>query len=947
MKALKIFGIFMLIIIALVVISMFVIPQFYKDRIAKIVKTEINKQVKAKVDFVEFDLSLFRSFPDFSFGLHDISVINQLSDTLMTSDDIIVTMGLFSVLKDESIIIKSISIDRPGLFLKINSKGEENWNIIKETDPTLAEESDDADGYRLLLNSVLINEANIYYRDLESGIDVELKSLNASLKGSLEADRTDLKLKMNSDDFNVIYDGVAYMRHTALGFDAVIDANLKDEIYNLKNNTLSLNGLRINFEGSMAFVNDNINLMLVYNAPDNSFRQLLSLIPEIYKDGYDEMLTSGQFNMDGHIKGVYSNNNIPDFKLHMHAEEAEISYPNMPANVSDINFDLLVENEGNDLDNTIVKLDKLSGKLGEEMIRLSMQLLHPISDPYLDLKASAEFTFENLKNVFPQQSLQNLTGGIIADITLKGRLSSIEKKEYQNFRAMGSLVCDRISFDVDENYAILLKRAQFNFSPAQIDIIGFDSEIGGYSLLVDGKINNYLGYFLRDEMFESQISLRSETLNINQLLEPWSASDSDAGSGQIDNHVIYIPENIDVLVSITADSLFYDQLSFSDFNSTIHINGGKIEFEEFGSSFLGGLIEMNGYYVATASVKPHIDMRLKLMDLGVSSAYQYLSLFEKFVPIAERAKGIFDASVNLNMDLDQDMNPVWSSILGNGDFISDDIELNATEIFSRISKVLNVDAFKNPSTGPIDLSFNIMDGKIYNKPFNIMMDDIQMEVLGWTGLNQQIDYNLTLDIPVKLLGNDASKVIDQYAKEIGKLGFDLGDVKSIKPVLKVDGLASDPQVTLVSLGKLTDNNIKDIAKDKIEKVVDDYLEKANKEAERILAEAQKESDSIIAAAQKRVDKVMQLANQTVNNIKSESQKQADQLVKEAAKQGALAELAAKKAAEELLKSANKEAGEALSLARQESDQIMENARKQADATMQRAMEKSDMIRKNN
>ena len=106
-------------------------------------------------------------------------------------------------------------------------------------------------------------------------------------------------------------------------------------------------------------------------------------------------------------------------------------------------------------------------------------------------------------------------------------------------------------------------------------------------------------------------------------------------------------------------------------------------------------------------------MRLKLMDLGVGNAYQYLSLFEKFTPIAEKAKGIFDASINLNMELDQEMNPVWSSILGNGDFISEDIELSATELFSRISKVLKIDAFENPSTGPIDLSFKLLDGKIF------------------------------------------------------------------------------------------------------------------------------------------------------------------------------------------------------------------------------------------
>ena len=74
----------------------------------------------------------------------------------------------------------------------------------------------------------------------------------------------------------------------------------------LKTIRFILNGLRIDFEGSVAYVGDDINMMLVYSAPDNSFKQLLSLIPVVYNDGYEKLVTSGQFNMDGHIKGIYS-----------------------------------------------------------------------------------------------------------------------------------------------------------------------------------------------------------------------------------------------------------------------------------------------------------------------------------------------------------------------------------------------------------------------------------------------------------------------------------------------------------------------------------------------------------------------------------------------------------------------------------------------------------------
>jgi len=944
MKALKIFGIFMLIVMALVVISMFVIPHFYKDKIAKIVKTEINKQLTAEADFGKIDLSLFRSFPNFSLGLHDVSVTNLPSDTLMTSDGIYLTVGLFSVLKGDAIEIKSLRFDNPLLNLRINPQGDDNWDVFKESETTESEDTDN-DVMEFLLNKVLLDAAKIHFTDKESGFELLIDGLNAFVKGKFSEDRTNLELNIGSGDLTVFYEEIPYLQNIALRFDAMIDANLTDEIYNLKNNTLYLNDLQINFEGSVAFVNDDINLMLVYNTPENSFKQLLSLIPIVYLDGYDKMLTRGQFDLNGYVKGIYSESAFPDFKIEMFATNTEISYPDMPTPVNNIDFSLLIENQGDNLDNTIIRLDNLSANIGKDKLQIKFQLMHPISDPNIDLKATAGIIFENLKNVFPQEYFKELTGEVIADIRLKGSLSSIEKGDYKNFLAMGSLVCNDITYQVKDGYLLFLKHAQFNFSPSQIDIIGFDSKIGGQDILVDGRFNNYLGYFLKDEIFQGKLNMRTTTLDINQLLEPWTATDSGAGSGENSESVIYIPENIDVLVSLTADSVSFDKLAFNNFDSKIHVHDGKIEFEDFNSTFLGGLIHLNGYYEATSDVNPHVDLNLKLMDMRVSTAYQKMSLFSKFTPIAEKAAGIFDASLNLNLDLDENMNPVWSSILGNGNFASDDIELMANEIFSRISDVLKIDLFENPSTGPIDLSFKLMDGKIFHKPFTVTLNDIQMEIGGWTGFDQHIDYNLAMNIPVKLLGNNVSKVMEHYANEIGKLGLKLGDIQTLKPVLKVDGLVTSPNVTLVSLGNITGSNIKDIVKDKVDEVIDGYLEEANKEADRILAEAQREADSIIAAAQQQVGNVMKLANQTISNLKNEVQKQSEQLVKEAAKQGPLAELAANKAAKELLKRADVEADKTLLKAQQESDKIMENARKQSEATMQRALKKADIIRK--
>ena len=75
--------------ITFLVLILFLIaaPFLFKDKIVSLVKEETNKSLNAKVDFGEFDLSLFSSFPDFRFKINNVSVvgINEFKDDTLAS----------------------------------------------------------------------------------------------------------------------------------------------------------------------------------------------------------------------------------------------------------------------------------------------------------------------------------------------------------------------------------------------------------------------------------------------------------------------------------------------------------------------------------------------------------------------------------------------------------------------------------------------------------------------------------------------------------------------------------------------------------------------------------------------------------------------------------------------------------------------------------------------
>src|SRR4051812_31353096 len=68
--------------LAILILLLILLPIIFKGRIIAIVKEQANKNLNAKVNFGDFDVSLITSFPDFRFKMDKLSVIgiNEFKD---------------------------------------------------------------------------------------------------------------------------------------------------------------------------------------------------------------------------------------------------------------------------------------------------------------------------------------------------------------------------------------------------------------------------------------------------------------------------------------------------------------------------------------------------------------------------------------------------------------------------------------------------------------------------------------------------------------------------------------------------------------------------------------------------------------------------------------------------------------------------------------------------
>ncbi|HJX72080.1 MAG TPA: AsmA family protein, partial [Bacteroidales bacterium] len=481
----KFFKILIIIILILIVVII-VTPVFFKGKILQVAKQQINKNVNAKVEFSNLNLSFIRNFPNASVVLKNVSVVgidDFASDTLLSLKSFDIRLDVMSAIKMENINIKGILIDNPVVFARVLKDGKANWDIAKATEEVEEEVDTTVSEFttKISLKKLEIRDARIKYSDESSNLFAGLDHFNFLLKGDLAQDFTSLSIQSASEAVNLIMDGIRYVKDAALVMNINLDADLKNSIFILKENELALNDLSLGFNGSVEMPNDSdIVADVNFATRTTDFKSLLSMVPAIYMQDFEDVETSGNLGLNGSIKGVYNagRNMLPDAMLQIKVQNAMFKYPDLPKSADNIQIDVDLFYDGAETDNSRINVNQFHVDLGGNPVDLLMNIKTPVSDMNLNGIIRANIDLATLSDVIPLEDI-TLQGKIISDIDFMGYMSYIEKEEYEKFKADGNLeISDFIFNSPDLPKAFKINESSVLFSPKYVQVSSFDAEIG-------------------------------------------------------------------------------------------------------------------------------------------------------------------------------------------------------------------------------------------------------------------------------------------------------------------------------------------------------------------------------------------------------------------------------------------------------------------------------------
>lgn len=912
-RILKWTGISLLLIIILLIAA----PFIFKDKIIAIVKEQANANLNAKVDFGEFDLSLISSFPDFRFEINKVSIIGVdefKDDTLAYIEKLRTDINLKSVLSGGTYQINSIVIDKARLLTKILKNGKANWDIAKASSDTAVVETADTSKFAMKLKEFKITQSYLVYDDLEGDMYAKMENFNYALKGDFTQDNFVLSNLLDIAKLTYNMEGVNYLNEVRASAKVDIDMDMPKFKFTFKENEFTLNDLALGMDGFIAMPDTNIDMDLSFKAKQTEFKAILSLIPSVYSKDFASVKTSGKLKLDGYAKGRYNASQMPAFGVDLSIMDAMFKYPSLPKSVNNINVNVKVLNPDGNMDHTTIDVNKFHIEMAGNPIDLSAHVKTPISDPGIIASLKGKINLESVKEFVPLDKGDNLSGTIKSDISLAGNMSAIDKKEYDKFKASGSLEIDKMNYKTTTlPYEVIINSMKLNFTTQYVELAVFDVLMGKTDLQAKGKIENFMQYMFKDDLIKGTFSVNSKFMDLNELMGP---DDTTAVAADTAATMAFeVPGNIDFNLDAKFDKVLYTNLVLENMVGNIVIRNQKLDMTNLRMNTMGGALVVNGYYETTNIKKPTTSLNLKIDNFDIQNTFNSFNTIQKLAPVGQYAKGIFSASLeNFNVGLNDKMEPDMNTIAANGVFKTNKVNVGGFPPFMKLGDALKIEQLKNMDVSDLNLKYFIKDGRLNLEPFTTKINQINTNISGSTGIDQTIDYKWKMEIPRAMFGSAANSALTGL---LGQANAAAGTNVSMGEKINVNvgfgGTVMKPTVK---------TSMKDEGKTAVATVttqaVNAGIDKAAEEAKKILEDAQAQVDKIKAETQTLVDKT-----------KQEGYAQADALVEQAT--NPIAKMAAKKAAEVAKKEADKKAQKILDESDVRCKKILDDAKVRADA----------------
>lgn len=425
LKIAKYLGITFAVILAL----LFLTPIIFADKIKEQIKKTANEKLSAELNYSDVSLSFFHHFPSLTLTLNDLSLNGSApykNEKFVTAKEISFGINVSSLIFKKEVEIDEILLTDSFINIKVNKKGEANYNIYKSSAHSTNQDQDNSDA-AIKLEKIQIINSKIIYDDQSTQVYFDAFGFDYIGKGDLNKAVFDLYSKAKIEKLNIVYGGEPYLMNKKVDADLITKVNINSLSFYFQQNNLKINQMLVDFRGNFDILKDGYNMDLIVESKNSDLYDIFTALPPAYITWLSKAELKGNTNLSVTLKGKYSvaQNISPDLNLNLKIENGFVNYNKSPFPISNLNLDIKTKVPSLNPELLIVDAQNLSLNINEDYLK-SKAYIKGMSTPDIKADLKAKIDLEKITKAIGIPDIE-IKGSLIGDLNTDGKFDQAKR----------------------------------------------------------------------------------------------------------------------------------------------------------------------------------------------------------------------------------------------------------------------------------------------------------------------------------------------------------------------------------------------------------------------------------------------------------------------------------------------------------------------------------------
>lgn len=752
-----------------------------KDQLVPLVLSEINQRMKIRIHIEDANINFLRTFPHASVTLinttgfaHPDCQLNDfkdnVSDTLFHFHRIDLRFNIRELLQ-QRYVMNQISLMQGSIQLLTDQQGLVNYQLFET-------QNEEQASFELDIRQFHLRDIHLHLHNLQQRLLFKSDISQMELSGRFNQSRFDMQAAIRQTTYQLVLDQVALINQ-ATPWNASSSLSVADSSFLFSQTQFSLKQMDFLLDGRYIHTKKP-HIDLVVQGNKLSVKDLISIVPDAYRDYLPTFQTSGDLDIQISANGPINSREQPNIEARLSLHNGKLR--DRKLHITNLNLDASFNNgKQRTLSGTTIEVKKFGFTLqGSSQLNGSGRITN-LKKPLLELTLNTDMDLSHLQQLIPTD--YQLQGTMKTTSYFKSNLHNWNEWNSDNFYYI-TLNSEIEARDIHfQHNKLTLESTSFsaNWQHNTIRIDSLEGIVNSVPLLYTGEIRNAtFALFREHQPLDFSGDLHAGHLNMNTFLpEKKNTTAQDAIS--LPDH-LYLKLNCHI-----------DQFTINDL--TLRAVSGQLDYQPYDARVRAlEAKSLNGYIKGeTRLVQTHqrfsLNAQTTVSGLDIRQFFRSFGSFGQTHLTHEHITGVLSGSIDFSSELDSLLQFDMPSMLAAADITIEKGQLHDLEMLYSLSRFIDIEELQDIHFETLQNRIEIKHSRVIIPSMSIRSSAVEMEASGIHHFNNTYSYHLSILLS-DILSRKAKR--KEANNEFGVIADD--GIRTMLP-LKIEGRENEYRVS--------------------------------------------------------------------------------------------------------------------------------------------------------